>query len=71
MNLPDLLPNNSALLLVPLLSFIYLIYLCLYRTPHYKITGKYDVKKKKIKRQLPPYPNGWYNLMRATELKKG
>lgn len=69
MNLPDL-PATSTLLLILLSLLAYLTYLCLYRTPHLRITGKYDVKKKTMRRQLPPYPNGWYNLMRASELKK-
>jgi hypothetical protein len=32
----------------------------MYREAEFIIKPEYDVKKKKIGKPLPPYPNGWY-----------
>jgi cholesterol 7-desaturase len=33
--------------------------------------GDYDVKKKRLGKTLPPFPNGWYVACKSKELSKG
>lgn len=39
---------------------LYIAYYCKYREAKFLIKPQYDIKKKKIGKPLPPYPNGWY-----------
>ena len=47
---------------------LYLVYYVKFRRPHFLIKGVYDVKKKNLRKPLPPFPNGWYNVAFANEL---
>ena len=49
----------------------YTLYVVKFRTPHFLIKGEYDTAKKNMRKPPPPYPNGWYNVLRASELGPG
>ena len=52
------------------LTFFYLLYYLRYSSPHFLITGDYDIKKKNLRKPPPPYPNGWYKLLNSSDLQK-
>ena len=50
---------------------LYILYYSKYREAEFVITPKYDQKKKKIGKPLPPFPNGWYVAVHSRDLKVG
>jgi cholesterol 7-dehydrogenase len=52
-------------------ALLYACYYAKFAKAHFLVKGTYDTKKKNIGRPPPPYPNGWYNVIRADELKPG
>lgn len=46
-----------------LITLLYILYYARFRKPHFLIKTDNEVKKKNIGQPLPPYPNGWYNIM--------
>ncbi len=77
-NVDDLATNNEfrsfslsyTTLIVTLVSvLLYVLYYCKFREAEFVIKPRYDTKKKKIGKPLPPYPNGWYVALHSRELK--
>ena len=50
---------------------LYIVYYSKYREAEFLIKPRYDQKKKKIGKPLPPYPNGWYVAVHSRDLKVG
>lgn len=50
---------------------IYLIYYLKHSQPHFLIKGVYDAKRKNLRKPLPPFPNGWYNVSWSKDIKPG
>lgn len=61
--------TNLALILGAIV--LYIIYYCKFREAEFLINPKYDIKKKKMGKPLPPYPNGWYVACHSKDLKTG
>lgn len=70
----ELLHQNPSFWYWALLILTIILYLAYYyrlRAPHFLFTGKYDISKKNMRKPPPPYPNGWYNVAKAHEIKPG
>ena len=48
---------------------LYLLYYYKYHNPHFLIKGNYDIRKKNLRKPPPPFPNGWYNVLKSKEIK--
>ncbi len=44
---------------------LYALYYYTFSRAHFLIKPKYDTTKKNLRKPPPPYPNGWYNAIRA------
>lgn len=50
---------------------LYILYYSRFREAEFVIKPKYDHKKKKLGKPLPPYPNGWYVAVHSRDLQVG
>jgi hypothetical protein len=70
-------PANSFTLSYTTLAFLiasivlYILYYSKFREAEFVINPRYDQKKKKMGKPLPPYPNGWYVAVHSRDLKAG
>jgi hypothetical protein len=63
--------SYTTLVVTFITVFLYVVYYCKLREPEFVIKPRYDVKKKKIGKPLPPYPNGWYVALHTKNLNEG
>ncbi len=61
--------SYTTLIVILVSVLLYVLYYCKFREAEFVIKPRYDSKKKKIGKPLPPFPNGWFVALHSRDLK--